>query len=62
MKKDNIDNTYDMLLSCNESELNSMMNDKNQTVYIRVLAKKMLQSDGYIVMDKMVERLLLKLD
>ncbi len=56
VSSNDVNAAYKTLLNLKESELSGMVNDRDQPMLIRIVAKAMLSGKGYEVVEKMMER------
>lgn len=57
-----VKDTFLMLINLEISELESMVNDKDQPVLVRIVGKEMLGGKGFDVIEKMLDRAMGKPD
>lgn len=47
---------YTTLMQLPQDEIQGMINDKSQPMFIRVCAKRLVQKDGFEIIEKMIDR------
>ncbi len=57
VKPKQIVDLYESLLNCKEAELHAIVNDKDQPMLNRIVAKEMLNKKGFEIIERMLNRI-----